>query len=255
MGEGKLKIDIRRKNIAEMLKKCGRAGVTELSRTLGVTPVTIRTDLDALEADGVIERVTGGAIYRGKDYASTREGVSFLEEKRAIAGALFEMISDGDTLFINSGSTTAIAAELLSKRSGLNIVTNSVAVAEALRDATSHRVIMLGGELNVKYGFTYGADAEERLSRYHANWAILSVDGIGAESGITTYHAEEAVVDRTMMRSATRTVVLAHSSKIGRTGFMRVGNLKEGTTVITNRCDSREMINALREIGTEVIEV
>ena len=258
MSEGKLKIDKRRGLILDMLKRNGKVYISELSRELGVTSVTLRCDLDALERDGYLVRMKGGAVYSNrnleKSLPDTPE-VPCVKEKEDVARAICNMIKDGDTVFINSGTTTQLIAAELKRRGHLNIVTNSISVALALGGISTFRLILLGGEVNVKYGFTYGAEAEEKLSRYHADWAILSVDGIGAENGITTYHAEEAVLDRIMIEHSSRAIVAADSSKIGRVGFLRVCESTEGITLVTNKSDRVEQISALAERGVNVIEI
>lgn len=253
MAEGKLKIDIRRNRILEILKRDGRAQVKELCRTLGVTPVTIRTDLDTLENEGYVERVSGGAIYLGDGAAVHRDNVPNSAEKHEIAEKIAAMISDGDTVFINSGTTTEIIANALRVRRGLNIVTNSLGVASAFRGVGSFRIILLGGELNAEYGFTYGADAEDKLNRCHADWSILSIDGVSAESGITTYHAEEAAINRIMLERSTNRLIAAVSPKIGRTGFMKVCDCSPKIKIVTNRCENSDF-SKLRSVGVTVID-
>ncbi len=258
MAESKLKIDIRRNTILEQLRRDGRVYVTELSDSLGVTPVTIRNDLDALETDGYLVRMNGGAVYSNRniekiDRTDTAE-IPCVKEKEAIAKAIASMIRDGDTIFINSGTTTQLVASELRSLDNLNIVTNSLSVAMALGNIASFRVILLGGEINTKYGFTYGADAQEKLALYHADWAILSVDGIGAENGITTYHAEEAILDRMMINAAARTIVAADSTKIGRTGFLRVCECRENIMLVTNKNDATEEMQVLTEYGVSIVE-
>ena len=100
--EGKLKIDIRRNRILEILKRDGRVQVKELCQTLGVTPVTIRTDLDTLEKDGYVERVSGGAIYLGDNPSVHRDNIPNITEKLEIAEKIAAMISDGDTQLIDT---------------------------------------------------------------------------------------------------------------------------------------------------------
>lgn len=258
MAQSKLKIDIRRNAILEKLKRDKKVYVAQLSEYLGVTPVTIRNDLDRLERDGYLVRMNGGAVYSNRNIEKTDRTdaalISCVKEKEAIAGTIARMISDGDTIFINSGTTTQLVAAELRTLENLNIVTNSISVALALGNIASFRVILLGGEINTKYGFTYGADAEEKLSLYHADWAILSVDGIGAENGITTYHAEEAIIDRIMINSAARTIIAADSTKIGRTGFLRVCECSDKITLVTNKNDAESGMDALAELGVKVVE-
>lgn len=252
---GKLKIDIRRKRILEMLRQSGRVTVNDLSEALQVTTVTIRNDLTMLEQEGLLLRIQGGAITlpTGEDTSMVQEvGDAHIREKKAVATAAARLVHDGDTLFINSGSTTAYVAEALSARRNLNVVTNSLAVAGALGAVASIRVLLIGGEINANYGFTHGGDAQEQLARYQADWAILSVDGISAEGGITTYHAEEAAVDRMMLRGAKRALVVADSRKIGRAGFTRVCPCIPELCLVTDSTDT-DALQQLRERGVSVI--
>lgn len=259
MAESKLKIDIRRNRILEELKSSGKVFVSELSEKLGVTPVTVRNDLQALENDGYLIRMNGGAVYSSRN--TEKPGIpenlqiSQAHQKEDIADAICDLIKDGDTLFINSGTTTQTVATKLKKRNNLNIVTNSLAVATMLGNASSFRVILLGGEVNTKYKFTYGGDAQDQLSRYQADWAIMSIDGISMEKGITTYHAEEAIIDRMMMRGAKRVLIAADYTKIGRAGFMKVCDCNKYITLVTNHHTPSAELSELYENEIPIIEV
>ncbi len=258
MAESKLKIDIRRNRILETLRGDGKVYVTQLSESLGVTPVTIRNDLDALERDGYLIRMSGGAVYSSrvseKSDAPSGYDVPCQREKEAIAKAVSKMIKDGDTLFINSGTTTQLIATELKGLTNLNIVTNSLSVAMTLGSVASFRVILLGGEINSQYGFTYGADAQEKLAHYHADWAILAVDGVGVKNGITTHHAEEAVLDRMMINSATNIIIAADHTKIGRTGFLRVCDCTEGIMLVTDKYETTPELTEITESGIVVTQ-
>lgn len=127
-----LKIDFRRQRILELLAQEGQVKVTRLSELFHTTPVTIRSDLAALEKDGYLKRVTGGAVQTVRNFytmdAQQRKSYN-LEAKTAIAKTAADLIKDGDTLLINSGTTTLLIATELKKRNSLNIVTNSMAAA------------------------------------------------------------------------------------------------------------------------------
>ncbi|MBQ6702366.1 MAG: DeoR/GlpR transcriptional regulator [Clostridia bacterium] len=255
MVNSNLKIDIRRKKILEILRRNGKVYVSELSETLGATPVTIRTDLAALESEGHLIRMSGGAINSQQNTAVSPVDTNLQQqysEKKSIAVSVARFLNDGSTLFINSGSTTKIIAEELKRRKNLNIVTNSLAVATILGDHPSFCVILLGGEINSQYGFTYGGDAQEQLNRYQADWAILSVDSICAQSGITTFHAEEAVIDRMMINCAQKTMIAADYTKIGRAGFSRVCECSSPIQLITNVNAPEEHISSIMETGITV---
>ncbi len=259
MAESKLKIDVRRNKILEELKSSGKVFVSELSHKLGVTVVTVRNDLQALESDGYLIRMNGGAVYssRTTEKPGIPENVQISQshQKEAIASAISEMIKDGDTLFINSGTTTQMIAGELRKRNNLNIVTNSLAVATLLGNVSSFRVILLGGEVNTKYKFTYGGDAQDQLSRYQADWAIMAIDGISMNKGITTYHAEEAIIDRMMMKGAKQVLIAADHTKVGRAGFMKVCDCNRGITLVTDRAERTAELSELYENNIRIIEV
>lgn len=258
MTDSNLKIDIRRNKILELVRHHKKVYVSELSRELGVTPVTIRNDLAALEGDGYVERINGGAILSDHDLrfqTGKHKTIEHHKEKGAIAAAIADMIHDGDTVFINSGTTTEIVAAALKKRKNLNIVTNSIAVASSLSDADTFRIILLGGELNAKYGFTYGTDTQSKFDHYHADWAILSIDGISTVGGITTYHAEEAAIDHMMITESERVLIAADHTKIGRTGFMRVCELSSRICLVTDAAaDNHTELSAITRLGAKIIK-
>ncbi len=256
MVNGKLKIDRRRAEILSMLRRDGKVYVTQLSEQLQVTPVTVRNDLDVLEKEGALLRMNGGAVelpHTEEDPLIPKD-ISRRYEKERIADTVARMVKDGATLFINSGSTTGLIAARLREHKRLNIVTNSLAVANLLGDVPSFRVILLGGEINTNYHFTYGSDAGEQLERYRSDMAILSVDGVDAEGGITTYHAEEALIDRLMMSHAAKVVVAADHTKLSRTGFNKVCDCQENITLITDRCVAAPDYAELTAQGVTVIE-
>ena len=252
---GELKIDVRRKKILEILRRDGQVRVSQLSDALGATVVTIRNDLDALEQDGYLERTQGGAIQTMKNYYNLefqRRKQEHMENKKAIAAAAASLVRDGDTLFINSGTTTYFTAVELKQRKNLNVVTNSISVAVELGGLPTFRVILLGGDISAQYSFTYGEDVKEQISRYRANWAILSVDGVNPGTGITTYHAEESVIDRVMVERAQTAVIVADSSKLGRESFSRISTLSSGTILVTDRNADAALIRQIQEEGVDV---
>lgn len=255
MAKGELKIDERRKQIIELLRRDGQVRVSELSRIFGATAVTIRNDLNCLEQDGFLERTQGGAIQTVKNFYNldflNRKQTRMAEKKR-IAIAAAAMISDGDTLMLNSGTTTYFTAVELKKHKNLNIVTNSVAVAIELGDVPTFRVILLGGEFNAQYSFSYGEDARRQLAGYKADYALLSMDGLSPQAGVTTYHAEESTIDLLMMDRARKTLLVADSSKLGRESFSRVCGLDRIDTWVTDEGADPALLKAVCDQGLEV---
>jgi DeoR/GlpR family transcriptional regulator of sugar metabolism len=252
-----LKIDIRRGKILQKLKDEGTVSVTKLASELGATAVTIRSDLDALEKDGYLVRVQGGAVQKpqkpSNDLDRVGGHIEKREEKVAIAKTIAKRIHDGDTLFLNSGTTIQLVAAALREHKNLNIVTNSLAVAMELGSVPTFRVILLGGEINTMYGFTHGYDAQEQLSHYQADRAILTLDGFSASNGMTTYHAEESSINQRMMAQAKEVIVAADSTKIGRTGFFRFNGAEEAAMLVTDNKASQEAVEEIRRQGVAVV--
>ena len=257
MAGSKLKIDIRRNRILELVRQEGKVLVSELSQKLGATQVTIRNDLTALERDGYLVRTKGGAILMphqddGSNSPLLNLRIDRSDEKQAVAKAVAGMVRDGDTLFINSGSTTQLVANALKERRNLNIVTNSLAAATILGDMPTFRVVLLGGSINATYGFTYGGDAQAQLSKFQADWAFLSVDGVSVRGGITTHHAEEAVIDNMMIDGARSAWIVVDRSKIGRAGFARIGDDLQRVGLVTSAGDPSETRD-LEKCGMRIV--
>lgn len=229
------KITLRRNAILEILQKEKKAYIAELSKRFGVSLVTIRSDLDILAEERKLVRMAGGAILPSDGNTVNAPKIVNYEKKRELASQAAQLIQDGDTLFINSGTTTELVAKELQVRKNLNIVTNSLSLATALGNIPSFRVILLGGAINSQYGFTYGADTQDHLNRFSADWAILSIDGISNEGEISTCHAEEAIINRIMISRAKQVLIVADSTKIGRTGFSYVCRCDDKTKILTNQ--------------------
>ncbi len=252
---GELKIDARRSSILEILRRDGQLRVAMLSKALGVTPVTIRSDLDALEREGYLERTQGGAIQTMKNHYNMefqRRKHLHIDHKKAIASLASGIVQDGNTLFINSGTTTYFTAVELKRHKNLNIVTNSISVAIELGDVPTFRIILLGGEINAQYSFTYGENVKEQLSRFRADWAILSIDGVCPDTGLTTYHTEEGAVDRIMMERAAKTMLVADSSKLGYESFYKISGPDGVACWITDDAADRTLAGRIAAAGVDV---
>ena len=251
-------IDDRRQSILEMLKKKGKVKVTDLSRTFGISEVTIRNDLSELESEGMLTRVHGGAVGTRKAYCNMslndRMNVN-REEKMQIAKAVRSMISDGDTLMLDSGTTTYFVATEITDVKNLTVVTNSLQAAEELSYHSNINVILLGGSLDPRYHFTYGDDALCQLKKYKADKMITAVDGVSVQSGLTTYHYLEAEVSRQMVSRANQIIVVSDYTKIAREGFAHIDEITSIDTLVTNKKADKEELKAIAKMGIEVIKV
>ena len=247
----------RRESIVAEIHKSGKVRVSELSEQYEISEVSIRKDLEALEAEGHLKRVHGGAVGLNKLYVNMDLSERYQTNagaKRALAELAADFIEENDTVFMNAGTTLTYVLRAIRHKKNINLVTNSVQNATEAALYGSFNVILLGGELDSKYQFTHGADAEKQLDNYHAIKCILSVDGISAEAGLTLYYANEAPLARKMIESAAQTIVVADSTKIGKSVFARITDAKKTDILITNKSDKTRELEALKKLGVKIYE-
>lgn len=252
---GELGVESRRNKIIEILTQQGRVKVVELSKLFGTSEVTIRSDLSELENMGLLERIHGGAVstYRSYYNMSLHERMKANEEeKRRIAQEASKLISDGDTLMVNSGTTTLYTVQELRNTRNLTIVTNSLSVAQEIGHYRNIHIILLGGNFDPQYQFTYGDDTINQLDKYRASKLILSVDGISLNNGITTFHHLEAEVNRQMAARVNKIIIVADYTKIGRTSFAHINSIDGIDILITNQRANQEELNKIAKRNIEI---
>ena len=248
----------RREEIIELIRTNGKVKVSELSERYGISEVSIRKDLLFLEAEGHLTRIHGGAVGMNKLYVNmdlSDRIKTNAAAKRELASLAVKFIEDNDTILMNAGTTLTYVLRAIRGKKNITIVTNSIPNATEAALYPSFNVILLGGELDSKYQFTYGQDAIFQLENYHATKCILSVDGISAESGLTLYYANEAALARKMIASSDMTIVCADSSKLGKNVFARITDAKETDVLLTNKSTSYDELMKLRELGVKIEEI
>jgi len=218
----------RRSRLLDLVRIRGFAALEELVRELGVSESTIRRDLDALEEQGSAKRTHGGVLYAG--------GMPRLAEfderqpahwaaKRAIAAKAAEIIGDGETVLLDGGTTTYEVARLLVGRP-LQVVTNSLPVANLFASELRTDLVLLGGYVSPRTGVCLGPYANELLGRLHVTTTVLSAAGI-ADEGLFNAHLLLAETEQAMLKAAGRVVVVADSSKFGQKSLTLVAPLAE----------------------------
>lgn len=251
----KLTVQERRNKIIEMLNESGKVDVNELSKIFGVSNVVIRTDLSELEKLDLLSRVHGGAITSYKSYYDMslvqRSNVNS-RQKSAIAARINGMIHDDDTVMMNAGTTPLFVMRALTDKK-ITIVTNSIALALEGAKNQNFKIILLGGDVDPEYQFTYGISVLKVLEQYVADVLILSVDGIDPNKGISTFYYQEAEICRRMIKQSRQTIVAADSSKIGRTVFAKIDNLNSIDKIVTNDKVPAQYLRKLKLKGIDVI--
>lgn len=242
--------------LIETLRKQGFAQVDELSRLLDVSPITIRRDLDLLEKKGVLERSHGGARYRNllhRESLYTEKDREHLAEKQAIASRAAELVKDGETLLLNSGSTTRLVMEALSTRRNLRIITNNLAATVVLPSEEGPEVHVTGGYFRPQSRCLVGAESVDYLGRIFADLMIMGTDGLSLLGGLTSPVSQEAAVTRAMADQCQgQIIVVTDSSKMGRISHFKTVALERVDLVITDRGMDRFLKEELESAGLTI---
>jgi len=228
----------RQSRILDVVARDGEATVEALAASFDVSAETIRRDLATLAETGVLQKVHGGAR-RTRLYA---EG-SFQERmaehaaaKAVIAEKLAALMEPGDTLFMDTGTTTLFAAEALVRVPRLTIITNSLRIAQVMGRAEAGKVFLLGGHLSPDNAETLGQMSIESISRFQADYAVIGPAALDASVGAMNADHDEAQIARAMCDNARNRIVLAHGAKLGRKAAHRICRLDEIDVLI---CDER----------------
>lgn len=244
----------RRRAILGLLQRDGRVLVNTIAERFRVSPVTVRTDLLVLHKRGLLQRVHGGAISVGmtaEDPALGEKTALHRREKAAIAQAAAKLVRPGETIVLDSGSTTTEVAKLLRKIAPLTVVTNAVNIAQVLA-GSAVEVVLTGGTLRENSFSLVGPLAEETLAQLNADRLFLGVDGIDSGRGVTTPNLLEAKVNRAMISIAREVVVVSDSSKFGRRSLCRIAPLRALHRLITDHGIPPADLKRLREANIEV---
>jgi len=246
----------RRTNILELIKKDGFAKVQTLSKTFEVTEVTIRQDLEFLEKEGYVHREHGGA-YIDKDNMTKGQlkllNEANLEKKKEIAQKAVYFIQEGDSIILDSGSTTTELAKLLKNFRQLTVITNSLSVAMILVDNPNIDLIMTGGELKAQSMSLTGELAAESFKNIHVNKLFLATAGISSTLKLTYPTLSDLVVKSAMIKSADAIYLLADSSKLGSSAFANLGPASLIQTLITDSDISGEFALELKNAGIQIV--
>lgn len=245
----------RRRAILEVLRQEGRVLVSDLARKFKTSQVTIRKDLEILHMHGQVHRTHGGALpaHEGalEDPTLREKEKLHHKEKLRIAAAAARLVSEGQVIILDSGTTTTEIARALRHFKSLTIVTNAVNIAAELA-TSSVEVILTGGTIRKNSFSLVGPIAEEALHRLNADLLFLGVDGFDVEYGLSTPNILEAKVNRVMVEVARRTVAACDSSKFGRRSLSLIVPPRAVHQVITDERIPKADLRALRKAGIEV---
>lgn len=240
--------------ILELLAERGSLAVASLAAEFGVSEVTIRSDFKSLEDRGLLTRSRGGAIPSFHSSILERQR-SMLDEKNRIARAAAELVSDGDAIMIEAGTTTALVAKYLLGKRDVHIVTNSTLVFSYARMNPSLSITMTGGEFRRTTESMVGPVALRTLAGLNVRLAFVGTDGYSRERGMTTQLVEGAEIVKAMRLQAVETWLVADSSKYGKAGFVSVLPLVSIHGIITDSGLPDAVVRELSEASIPVRRV
>jgi DeoR/GlpR family transcriptional regulator of sugar metabolism len=240
----------RRSQLLEMVRVRGFASLPELAEELQVSESTIRRDLDQLEEAGTAKRTHGGVFYAGpspKFPHFDEQQPAQWDKKKQIAAAAVKLVEDGDTVLLDGGSTTYEVARLLVGRR-LQIVTNSLPVANLFASNANHDLVIVGGYVYPRTGVALGPYANEMLERLSVRRTILSVSGIN-ERGFFNNNLLLVETERAMMHAADEVIVVADSTKFGRQSLAHLCGLDQVQHVVVDDEISKDWRRKVAEAG------
>jgi DeoR/GlpR family transcriptional regulator of sugar metabolism len=242
-------------SLRALIRERGVIRVEDLCRELGVSPATVRRDLDQLEGNGAIRRVHGGAVSvesRLEEPLFDDKTSIAAREKRRIAEAALAFIEPDDTIYLDGGSTVLELARLLRERTNLTVVTNSLRAAHELA-GRGPRLMLIGGELRRLSQTLVGPLTRLMLSELHLDKAFMGTIGFALEQGLTTTDPSEAFTKEIVMGQARQVLVLADSAKAGKVSFAHAGGWNKVHVLITDKELEKEFAKQLAKMEIKLV--
>ncbi len=227
----------RHNKIIELINEYGKVTVEDLSQRFNVSAVTIRNDLEILHRNGLLRRIHGGAVrkdFSPLDLPIYEKQKIHTREKERIGKRAAELVSDGETIIVDSGTTTQFFAKHLVDKKNLTVITHALNIAYELAPYPQIEVIMPGGVLRSNSYSLVGTHAEEFIKLFHVQKFFLGVDGFDIHFGLTTQNVQEAKLNHLMAQNAEEVIVLCDSSKFEQRGFVKILDPTEIHRIITD---------------------
>ncbi len=246
----------RRNAILAKLSLEGKVIVSELSLEFDVTEETIRRDLEKLDKEGLAQKTYGGAVLNhglNTDLPFTVRKRSNVEQKEKIAEKISQMIHDGDYIMLDSSSTAIYVTKYIKNLKNITLITNSVETLIELADKENWNVLSTGGTLKPGALSLLGTTAERMVRSFHVDLAVCSSKGLDLGMGITDSNEKDSEIKRAIFSSATRKILAVDSSKFDKISFVRVGDITDVDTIVTDSAPSERWIDYLKDKNVELI--
>jgi len=249
-------LSARHAEIIQMAKDSGRVLVDDLAVHFGVTPQTIRKDLNDLCEQRLLSRIHGGALFpsgiENVEYEARRKIAA--EEKEAIGRAASRLIPDKASLFINIGTTTEAVSNALLDHVGLMVITNNINVANRMRVYPEIEVVIAGGVVRGSDGGIVGEAAVDFIKQFKVDFAVIGASAIDDDGALLDFDFREVKVAQAIIANARHVILVADATKLERVAPVRIGHLSQVDTFITDRCDSEAIRAMCREAEVQLVE-
>lgn len=245
----------RREQILKLLNENAKILVQDLCQIFDVSPATIRSDLRGLERSGRLRRTHGGAIpliKAGFEPTSDRKQVVNSAEKKRIAAYAASLVEEGDTIALDSGTTTLELAKCLCSKKNLIVVTYDVQIATYLDRSSDVTVFLMGGILRKGFHCTTGAMTVSAIKSLNVDTAFMATNGFSLEKGFTTPNSELAECKKAILSIANQNILMMDSSKVGRVSFLKFAELRDFHTIITDMGISGKTTESIRKLHSGI---
>lgn len=248
----------RKSKIIEYVKKNSVASVAQLSEVFNVHEATIRRDLSEIEKEGRLRRTHGGVVLNeevSSEPAFNIRATSRVEEKQRIGRKAADLISEGDCIILDSGTTTLQIAKCITGKSNITVVTNDINIAAELRNSRGIKVIVSGGVLYPESYFLNGIYTNEVLNSIHVNKAFIATPAIHPQHGLTHFEEQLVSAKMGMIHAAQEVIVVTDHTKIGGLSLHTVSPIKDIDKLITGKEVEADYVKKFQDTGIDVYTV
>jgi DeoR/GlpR family transcriptional regulator of sugar metabolism len=248
--------DSRRRTIISTIEAQGTVRVSQLAKQFDVTEVTIRRDLTELEGEGLVKRIHGGGIsVRGRSYEPTllMRNTVHIDEKKRIGKAAADLVTEGDFVALDVGTTTLEVARHLAGRHNLTIITPSLYIATILVNLPDIRLIVPGGIVRTGETSMIGELSHRAFDIFHVDRLFMGVGGIDSSAGFTEYNWDDTLVKQAMLKTAKEIIVVADASKFDRIATVKITSLEAVDILVTDQDPPSNLAMALSEAKVRVV--
>jgi DeoR/GlpR family transcriptional regulator of sugar metabolism len=243
--------------IFDKLKQNGSVKVEEVAEELNVSLMTVRRDLDRLQERGLLYRSHGGAVQRELyplEQAYDIKKISNIETKEKIAAKALTLVNDGDTIFLDAGTTTFELSRLLKAKKDITVITNDLKIALELYQ-NNIQTYVVGGKVQQETGSIIGTKAEEFIDSIRVNISFLGTSAVSNEGYLSTPTFEKSVLKRKVVKCASYAVLLADSSKFNKESFVNIVSITDINAVVTDKQFKDQELKQLEENNVNIVMI